>query len=131
MLILSIDPGDSSGMAVKIGTVYKTFTAITHKEVLDFLASQPWNQVVLEYFIASGRISGYGVHTIELVGGIKALSSYLDIPWCAQAPHRRLPYNRKAYNILTGTRHTDHELSALAHLLAWEAYDDRKRTISK
>lgn len=122
MKIVSIDPGITTGLAIRTreGNI---ITEAVHsvKHIWNILTSEDKPDVVIyECFNASGQISKYGVRTIEIVGGIIALCSVFGIASVAQAPYRRKPYEKAARDILKLKKHLDHEVDALAHLLAFE-----------
>ncbi len=124
-MILSIDPGNHAGIAYK-GTdgSYTTTVVLTQEEVYDLIRLKP-DHVVVEKFNAV-QISKYGIYTTELVGGIKALCYLLHIPLHVHPPQGRKAFMKEAKDIVNsnGGMHLvankDHEIDALAHLLAYE-----------
>jgi hypothetical protein len=122
---MSIDPGGTNGLAFRL--VDKTFfTAKTrYPETLYAIIEQYIPQhIIIETFQTSGRISSFGLATVEIVGGVKALCHSLKIPIAPHFPQKRKAYLSTAYSMLLakGNKFVVHEQDALAHLLAWEYY---------
>src|SRR5688500_8214778 len=70
-------------------------------------------EVVVERFATSGRLSKYGLETIDLVGRIRGYCYALGIVCSLQTP-----MSRKAWK-LQGSEKTQHEVDAKAHLLQY------------
>lgn len=121
--ILAIDPGGSTGVAVRYpdGT-FKTATLHSGEMLWEFFIERP-DVVVFEIFQTGGRVDRYMIHTIELVGGIKAACLVLGLAGFAHSPQKRYPWISEATDLLKAlnTPHTKHEIDALSHLLAWES----------
>jgi len=116
--ILAIDPGVSIGVAVKIDS--KIFTAVYSdpRDLFELIQenSHVLNYIIIEKFSTAGNISKYGLYTIEVVGGVKALCLVYSIRCILQTPQQRLPFMDDAAKY---TR-KEHEQDALAHLLRYE-----------
>lgn len=125
-MILSVDPGVSNGIAVfnPFERSYLTMVTKQHKELYDFfkLDTAPGiTQVVIENFAAQ-RISGYGLHTVRVVGAVEALCHVHDIPLAIRAPQQRRGFIDFAKIIIDKQESgwVIHQADALAHLLAWQ-----------
>lgn len=121
MIYMAIDPGGSTGVALKIGAVYQT-TTITHApDLWKLIYEHKPDVIAVEAFATDHMISRHGIHTIEIVGGVKALCSALGI-----AIHVHTPQFRKAFmepaqkSLYAVSGKTVHETDALAHLLRLE-----------
>lgn len=134
-MILAVDPGQNTGVALRFDngnwgtlTVPKVDTADERFDmVLSTLAEQikkyECNTLVLERFTSMSRyLSKYGIETIELVGAVRALCYFHGIRVTLQMPGHRIGMEGSATKMLSLRRqpYTDHEVSALAHLLAYE-----------
>lgn len=131
MKILSIDPGGTTGLAVR-GENNKIATCVvkTPEEVYAFIRVGI-DYVVCENFKAE-VISKYGLHTVKIVGGAYALAYVQNIHFVLHEPQDRYPFKSDAKELLE-TRKKElkqsymvHELDALAHLLRFE-YDYAKQ----
>lgn len=125
--VVAIDPGGTSGVAVRgrDGTILTT-ACTRPEEVYDIVSTPGVEQVVIERFAAT-LISKYGLHTVRIVGGVYALCWKLNIPYLEHAPTDRYPFKKEARAILKGRRVVIHEIEALEHLLRWEFDDERQR----
>jgi len=123
-MLLAIDPGVTTGVAVKIRDSYITACVKEPADLWQYF-NAPYEAVIVETFAAQ-IISHHGLHTVRLVGGVEALCHHLRLPLYLQPPQRRKAFMNSARNILhaqwerTHTRHEVHEEDALAHMLAWE-----------
>lgn len=128
MVTLAIDPGGTTGIAVRFddGRVM-TCTATSPRELWQFFQDPKPDKVVFEIFSTGGRVDKYMIYTIELVGGIKALCEGLSIQGYAHPPQARKAFIEQAKAILKGTRHVIHEVDALAHLLAHEYKESHRK----
>lgn len=118
--ILSIDPGGTTGVAVRYPNGdWMTCNASTPSELWDFFTERP-DEVVFEVFSTGGRVDHWMIYTIELVGGMKALIYGLNLHGFAHSPGFRYTHMAQAEALLRGQQHTPHEVDALAHLLAHE-----------
>lgn len=121
---LALDPGGTTGVAIRLADGRVMTTAVTQaSELWDFFAeaNRP-EQVIFEVFNTAGRVDKHMIHTMELVGGIKALCYALRIPGYAYSPQHRYAFKTDAEKILKSLkrRYVVHELDALSHLLAHE-----------
>lgn len=123
--VLSIDPGGTTGIAIRFpnGEI-ETFVCKTPEELYDFIKQVRENleQIVIEDFNAE-TISKYGIYTVRLVGGVTALARVFEIPLKVQLPQMRYPFRVEAQNIVKDRRTVIHERDALSHLLRFE-YDN-------
>lgn len=118
--ILSIDPGGTTGVAIRFpDTTWMTASVTTPSQLWDFFMERP-DEVVFEIFATAGRVDHWMIYTIELVGGMKALIYGLNLHGFAHSPGFRYPFLKQAEAMLKGQEHTVHEVDALAHLLAHE-----------
>lgn len=117
MNYIAIDPGLTTGVALKLETVYKTLTVTTPEEVWDLINQLKWDYIICENFTTAGRISGYGLHTVRIIGGIQAICHLKGLELSLRMPQHRRSKQAKADKMAT----VIHERDALAHLLAWEA----------
>lgn len=122
--IISIDPGGTTGLAIRYPDGQWMTVALTRpSELWEFFEAGP-DHVVFEIFTPQGRADQYMTYTIELVGGIKALLYALKLTGTAHTPGARVAYMLQAEEMLRPHEHVIHEVDALAHLLAYE-YDHR------
>lgn len=121
-LILAIDPGGSTGIAVRFPDgQFQTNTLTDPADLWDFFKPAVKPQVcVFEMFSTAGRVDKYMIYTIELVGGLRAITYALGIRSYVHVPSKRYPWLAQAEALLKGKGHTRHEVDALAHLLAYE-----------
>jgi hypothetical protein len=129
--VIAVDPGGTTGVAVRIGETITTCTCKTPEELYDLITSSGWEAIAIEPFTpfnAASRISKYGLYTVRLVGGVQALAYHLKIPIVEQPPAKRIPFVRQANELLVKMRRdfVVHEVDALSHLLCWERYNGRK-----
>jgi hypothetical protein len=126
LTLLAIDPGESTGIAIKIKGEYATRTA-TEPHVLWEFFNAEYDAVIYEQFNAQ-IISSHGLHTVRLVGGIEALIYRLGLTGYAQPPQKRRAFLKEAHTLLVAkyqqlghnVAFTVHEQDALAHMLAFE-----------
>lgn len=123
MKVLAVDPGVTTGLAYKKNGIYITKAVTSHDEIFGIILNQEWDIVVCEMFITAGRVSKYGIDTIELIGALKALCKLSVIKMVMHTPSQRKPYEDKAAKILSAQgKFMTHQKDALSHLLKWE-YD--------
>lgn len=124
--VISIDPGGTSGVAVRgrDGTIL-TAACKSPEQVYELVSADGVEQVVIERFAAQ-LISKYGLHTVRIVGGVYALCWHLGIPYKEHSPQDRYPFKKEAREILKGRPVVIHEIEALEHLLRWEFDNDIK-----
>lgn len=120
--LIAVDPGITTGMAFHIGSTLQTCVAVSAVEVLEMLDGA--DLVVVERFQTGGRLSGYGLETIELVGTIKGYCYAKQIECQVVTPQARYVCMAQALSmegsVITKSAVSKHEVDALAHLLAWE-----------
>ena len=113
--IVAFDIGVTTGVAwLKDGQIE---ASEADTEAVYQLLELPWEEVVYEQFSASGRVSKYGITTIELAGSIKALCARKGIPCIGQAPQYRRAFMEDAKRQLKGRNRSPHMIDAMAHLL--------------
>jgi hypothetical protein len=124
--ILGIDPGMSTGVALAFLDMgvwhYESATHTSIDTVLDLIAP-PVALVLIERFSAQ-LISKYGLHTVDLIGGIKALAWYHAITVEEDTPTQRKPYMEYARSLVPPSedipRHEQrHEIDAMAHVVRY------------
>jgi len=126
--ILGVDPGVSTGIAIAYWDapnnkwLYTTSTHTDVKTVWD-LIDHPIDVAVVERFSAQ-LISKYGLHTVDLIGGIKALAWYHAITVEEDTPTQRKPYMEYARSLVPPSadipRHEQrHEIDAMAHVVRY------------
>lgn len=143
MKYVSIDPGLSTGLAVRLKngdfwTDTVRGSEDTFKRIVHMLDSHSPEAVVIETFLGIQRMSAFGIETIELIGAIKGQCVLRNVPIHRQTPAYRKMAEREATAMLDtrmlalnaasaaapgGTKlfgYTDHEVSSLAHLLMFE-----------
>lgn len=134
--VMSIDPGARHiGMAFRIYGRYDTCKGATQDDLFSFFKPElSLDLVIIERFEAQ-LISSYGITTVELVGGIRALCWYRNIPIVEQMPQYRIAFIQSAKDLrraLNKEQHRVgldlHECDALAHLLSWEYHVESKST---
>jgi hypothetical protein len=119
MSIVAIDPGGTSGIAVTTdGEEFQTCTYTTAEEVWSLVALPTVDAVVIERFATSDYLSKYGLLTIEIVGGVKALCQHLNKVLVIHVPQNRYSQQDLADKYLKelGIPYVIHESDALAHL---------------
>ena len=124
--ILSLDPGGTTGCAVRYSDgKFSTFTCKTPEELFKFIkdVSHCLEQVVIEDFKAE-LISKWGIYTVQLVGGVRALCYVYNIPVLVHRPQDRYPFRMESKLLLKSAQHVIHEEDALSHLLRWEHDND-------
>jgi len=121
--IVAIDPGGTTGVASKINGEYNTYVLHDEEELWHLINEKP-DLVICENFVAE-LISKYGLYTVQLVGGIKALCYTHNIPLVIQMPQKRIAFVKPAKEMIR-RGHPDHEHDALAHLLAFEYWSERE-----
>lgn len=123
LALIGIDPGISTGIAVaylKPSTdEYQFITATCTEPVQVEEYIRPPVQVIIVERFSAQLISKYGIATVELVGGIKALCRREHIRLIEDTPQQRKPYIEKARSLIPGgsTHAKRHEVDALAHVV--------------
>jgi hypothetical protein len=127
-VVMGIDPGVSTGVAIgfpqESGYGYVTFTAKEPAEVWGAIAgSLSVNVLIVEQFSAQ-LISKYGIHTVEVIGGVIALAWDRSIEVIRDTPQQRRPYMEYAKaRVPPRGAHTQHDLrhevDALSHVVRY------------
>ena len=126
--IFSCDPGETTGVAM-----YNPYSnpnmwtdeCKSFSEVITLCIDFKPDVIVIERFATSGRISKYGLHTTELVGGLQALSIAFGWDFVRQSPQSRRSFlpDAKEHNAPSlhgrNTYKGRHEADALSHLLEY------------
>lgn len=123
-VLMAIDPGVSTGIAFAISPrddttewQYSTATCTNPEQLWEFI-EPPVTHVIIERFAAQ-LIDKYGLHTVDVVGGAKALAWKHNMSWTIQTPQNRYPYLKLAKSLVTRKGHTRHEVDAMAQLLCY------------
>jgi hypothetical protein len=122
--VLAFDPGVTTGIAYrpKKGE-YATCVVKTPEEAWEFIDPKSVDLCIFEDFQAQ-LISRYGIHTVQVVGGIKARCAMYKIDILLQRPQQRRAFIDIAARYLKehrgGTGTGAHEKDALSHILSWE-----------
>lgn len=134
MIVAAFDPGGTTGIALRMGDppgplAYWTYAANKKEDVYEIFRSHKVDKVIIEQFYTGGHISRDGIWTTELVGGLEAVRYVLGIEVFRHPPQRRKSFIADAKAILKGQARffVEHEMDALAHLLAWEHYTEGTR----
>lgn len=139
-MIMAIDPGLNIGLAFRFkngnfGTMTMTKQDDWNRNMYDLveeIRQRVPRVVVIESFVGFQMQNVYGIETMELIGAVRGACLVLDIPCVKQTPSQRMTRvpsakrmleERKAEMRAIGQRwtYTNHEESALAHLLTREA----------
>lgn len=119
--ILSIDPGGVTGVAFKDADGYKTAAYERDYEVWDLIG--PSCELVIYEWFAAEVISKHGLLTVRIIGGIQSLARRYSVKTVRHSPQYRNPYladSKAMLKQMGKATKGDHEMDALAHLLAWE-----------
>jgi len=117
MKILAIDPGTTTGLAFFIDGQVQTMTCPSAK-VLPLIRQNKPEEFVIERFATSGRISKYGIETIDLVGQVKGWCFAHDLTLTLQSPQSRHAWQQEAKDWLGNKKRVGvHEDDSLAHLM--------------
>lgn len=120
-VMMGIDPGPHTGIAVNINGNYHTATIMVDTELWDMLSQYRPEKVAYENFFTGGRIDRNMIRTMELVGSIRGVCHVLGIPAYLQQPQQRRPFILDARKLLIGQPgRMTHDEDALAHLLLLE-----------
>lgn len=122
--VIAFDPGGTTGIAVLVpdGSMH-TAIALTPEQCWDFIKPETVDLVIYENFVAI-TISKYGIHTLKIIGGIRALCWKYNIPIIQKQPSARKCMLLNAREYLTKTKGDTfvvHEVDALSHLMVWDA----------
>lgn len=120
--VMAIDPGGTTGMAFRMHDgSFHTAIALTPEQCWDFIDNRV-DLVIYENFAAIS-ISKYGIHTLKVIGGIRALCWKNRIPIIQKQPSARkcmLLDSREYLTKTKGDTFVVHEVDALAHLMVWD-----------
>lgn len=147
--VLAVDPGITTGLAYRddSGLVWTDEAKASDDVIAQMLEFQP-AIVVVERFATSGRMSGYGLETIELVGRLTGAAQAVTAiaeqtirnkgpvygfmcSMVVQYPQYRKSMQDKAKNHSAPSLHGRrshagrHEADALAHLLAYQWHTEK------
>lgn len=120
-MILAIDPGITTGMAIKKDGEYivDSTKELEHVYKVIVSARNDLELVLIEDFTTGGRINAYGLHTVRVIGAVEALCWYFGIDYVIRTPISRYQGQAKARGLKPkGTN--AHEFDALCHIVAWE-----------
>lgn len=127
--ILSIDPGGTSGLAWRMPDGrYLTSVGHSPSDVWEQVDPKIISEVVYENY-AGQLISGAGLLTVRIIGGIQALCELHGIKVWRHPPQVRKAFLASARVYLAKNKDDTfvvHEVDALAHLMAWEHNHERK-----
>lgn len=120
-LYLAIDPGGTTGIAMRLNDTYETIVCDEAIQLWSIVTGTPWDAVVYEDFKAQ-QISKYGIYTVQLIGAIRALCWVNGVSCYTHEPQQRKPYLPKARAWLSVQHRAwqGHEMDALAHLMMFE-----------
>lgn len=125
-ILMGLDPGGTTGCAVKVANRYMTTTFTLAQDLWDFISEHKPDHIAFEVFTTAGRIDTAMSHTLELVGSLRGICYVLGIPGHGQMPQARRAFLEEAERIVKrnksmyGTPFTKHEIDATAHLLLLE-----------
>jgi hypothetical protein len=122
--ILAVDPGGTTGFALAFnGKIQATGTTKLAEEIWSIASRDAFDVIVVERFTTSGVLSKYGLLTIEIVGGLRAIAHLYGKTLVLHMPQHRLAYQTDAKTMLKemGVHFVIHEVDALSHLLAYQA----------
>lgn len=117
MIYVAIDPGGTTGVAVFEDGEIRTKT-LPIKDVILWLDSlfsvAPIAAIAIEKFATAGRLSKYGLETIDLVGQIKGWAFCRDVNVYLYVPQSRKGFQEHKHP----TPHQDDAEAHLRHLMA-------------
>jgi hypothetical protein len=133
--VLAADPGQATGLAWRIaegdgGLV--TVVAPSAEAVYRLVHHLAPQVIVVEWFVTGQRLNQYSRYTIEICGGLEALSIVLGARLVKHTPKSREGMMDRAEDLLiahwgergskahSGGKWTSHQQDALSHLLAYE-----------
>lgn len=120
--IIAIDPGHSTGIAIRTPSGDWSTATLTSKESLWSLFKEYAFEIAIVERFSAQLISGPGLDTTELVGSIEGICYIKEIHFIRHTPQFRYPWLPQAKMMLSNLRQpfTKHENDALAHLLGFE-----------
>jgi hypothetical protein len=135
MTIISLDPGLTSGFAIRFDNGSWGTAAIPRSmmEVVSKIDEYKPTILIIETFIGIAYNSKYGIETMELIGAVKYWCLLNNCELVRRTNVQRKPLMPAAIVLLQerrkllGKRYVDHETDALAHLLSWERDVERGR----
>lgn len=148
-MIIAVDPGQHTGLAFRLDNgEWATLMAdklpdpderlaMVLDTIVEYLQRKTTTAVVLENFKTMGYLSRFGIETLELVGAVKSLCYVWQVPLVRQDPSHRLYFEKQAKYMLrersklTKLPVSDHEVSALAHLLRYEYTRQREALVAQ
>lgn len=128
-MIIAIDPGRTTGIAtarlpetLPLRLQFETFILPIDNvmEFIDDKEASSLTAIVVEYFATAGRLSKYGLETIDLVGQIKGWCLAKGVRIKTQSPVSRRAWIKPAEDYLKGQgKYVIHQVDALSHLLQY------------
>lgn len=120
-ILMGIDPGVSTGIAVKFPNEYRVVTTTDPEKLWEMIQTLRPDAVAFEAFHTGGRVDENMIHTIEVVGSIRGVCHILGIKAYGQMPQSRRSFLPDAAKILANDKFASrHDKDALAHLLLLE-----------
>lgn len=124
MIIVAIDPGPHTGVAIRYNNGTVT-TQMVHRSIFtiwDLIMSARPDVIVIERFMTNGRLSKDAQETIEVQGSIYSLAWAIRARLCIQYPMDRTPFIKQSREELgkSSKKIESHEVDAYAHLLRYE-----------
>lgn len=123
--VCAIDPGPHVGLALReedgsadVWMIERDLNRVM-EAVMDF---HP-DVIAVELFATGGRMSKYGIETIEIVGAMQALAHVLGAKFYKRAPQIRYSFMDQARKELKIKGRTQHHIDAYAHLLSVEYHE--------
>lgn len=112
--LIAIDPGGTTGIAIYDPISNCIGTAAVNIDNVIFVVdhahkNMPFDGIVIEPFRTAGRLSKYGLETIDLVGQLKGWAYCNNVPVTLYPPQ-----SRKAW--MENDEPTPHQQDAKAHL---------------
>lgn len=138
MIYTALDPGISTGVAIKRDDRYYTLTFtlenLDEGKLRELISKS--NEIIYEDFVGYSshqmRVSKDGFETVRIIGRILEICNALQIPVHRRAAQNRLSFLKKAKQMLKAKQvicssPTRHEADALAHMLSWEHFVLKQR----
>lgn len=137
-MLIAVDPGQHTGLAFRLDNgEWATLMADKMPDpderltmvlgtLIEQLNKRTTTAVVVENFKTMGYLSKYGIETIELIGAVKTLCYVYNVPLVRHDNTARYNFEPQAKRMLRERAAklrltvSDHEVSALAHLLQYE-----------